>query len=420
VIALSSRLATGFTLGLASLLAVGAASALPGAAAQQAADTAPRTSWTVAADRIHTATGRVIENGFVRVENGRIVAMGPGDAGADFHVAAITPGLVEASSGIALGETTVEQASETTPEVSLEEGLDLFSTRWAVELSGGVTTTLALPFDENVLGGLPVVVKTGGGEPTLESRVVKARVLVRGAFGDQPSRSNSPFSGTAWGMYHRLPTTRMGVEYEFRRAFYEAIRARNDASYASPGAAVLQQVLAGELPLMVRASARLDVRTALALKAEFGLPKFIVDGAGELLEEEELVVASGAAFVFAPLTFDGNTGIDGGVLPWNTPARLAERGVTFALSGSSNANREYRLALQPGHAMRGGLPFEKALEAVTITPARLLGVADRVGSIEAGKDADLVFWSGTPFEYTSRITGVMVSGELAVDPRAAQ
>jgi imidazolonepropionase-like amidohydrolase len=70
--------------------------------------------------------------------------------------------------------------------------------------------------------------------------------------------------------------------------------------------------------------------------------------------------------------------------------------------------------------MRGGLSFEKALAAVTIAPARILGVADRVGSLEVGKDADLVFWSGQPFEYTSRVTGVMVSGEIAVDPRAGE
>lgn len=381
---------------------------------------APRTSWIVTADKIHTASGKVIESGFVRIENGRIAAVGPGKIAGDFHVAAITPGLVEASSGIALGEATVEQVSETTPDVSLEEGLDLFSIAWKNELAGGVTTTLALPYDENVLGGMPVVLKTGGGEPTLEARVLRTRSMVRGALGDQPSNSNSPFSGVAWGMYHRMPTTRMGVEYEFRRAFYDAIHARKDPSFESPGAQMLLDVLDGKMPIMVRASARLDIRTALGLKAEFKIQNFVIDGAGDLLEEEELVAASGAKLVFAPLTFDGQTGIDGGFLPWNAPARMAERGVEFALSGGTNRNPDYRLALQPGHAMRGGLSFEKALEAVTIAPARILGVAERVGSIEVNKDADLVFWSGQPFEYTSRITGVMVSGEIAVDPRVGQ
>jgi imidazolonepropionase-like amidohydrolase len=380
----------------------------------------PRTSWIVTADRIHTASGDVIENGFVRVENGRIAAVAAGEIAGDFHVAAITPGLVEASSGIALGEATVEQVSETTPGVSLEEGLDLFSIAWKNELASGVTTTLALPYDENVLGGMPVVLKTGGGEATLESRMLRSRAMVRGSLGDQPSNGNSPFSGSAWGMYHRMPTTRMGVEYEFRRAFYDAIRARKDATFVSPGAEILHKVLDGEMPIMVRASARLDIRTALGLKAEFKIQNFVIDGAGDLLEEEELVVASGVKLVFAPLTFDGQTGIDGGFLPWNAPARMAERGVEFALSGGTNRNRDFRLALQPGHAMRGGLSFEKALAAVTIAPARILGVADRVGSLEVGKDADLVFWSGQPFEYTSRVTGVMVSGEIAVDPRAGE
>jgi imidazolonepropionase-like amidohydrolase len=76
-----------------------------------------------------------------------------------------------------------------------------------------------------------------------------------------------------------------------------------------------------------------------------------------------------------------------------------------------------RLARQAGFAMRGGLPFEAALAAVTINPARMVGVDDRVGSLEVGKDADLVLWSGTPFEPSSQILGVLLNGELVVDPR---
>ena len=74
--------------------------------------------------------------------------------------------------------------------------------------------------------------------------------------------------------------------------------------------------------------------------------------------------------------------------------------------------------MQAGYAMRGGLPFDAALAAVTVNPAKLLGVEDRVGTVEVGKDADLVLWNGAPFEPTSRVVGVLLDGVLKVDPRA--
>ena len=76
--------------------------------------------------------------------------------------------------------------------------------------------------------------------------------------------------------------------------------------------------------------------------------------------------------------------------------------------------------MQAAYAMRGGLPFEAALDAVTLAPAKMLGVENRVGSIEAGKDADLVLWSGTPFEPGSRVVGVILDGVLKVDPRVQE
>ena len=90
----------------------------------------------------------------------------------------------------------------------------------------------------------------------------------------------------------------------------------------------------------------------------------------------------------------------------------------FALSGQGTSDRGERLAYQPGLAMRGGLSFDAALAAVTITPARMAGVDDRIGSLEVGKDADFVLWSGEPFQPTSRILGVVLNGELVVDNRS--
>ena len=104
-------------------------------------------------------------------------------------------------------------------------------------------------------------------------------------------------------------------------------------------------------------------------------------------------------------------------MAWKTAADLVERGVPVALSAHGDTRLSGRLSAQVAFAMRGGLSFQDGLAAVTTVPAKMLGITDRVGTVEVGKDADLVLWTGTPFELTSGITGVLVGGELVRDPR---
>ena len=105
-------------------------------------------------------------------------------------------------------------------------------------------------------------------------------------------------------------------------------------------------------------------------------------------------------------------------MAWDVAKLLHDQGVPIALSSHGHAEFEDRLAMQATYAMRGGLSFEDALAAVTIAPARMLGVDDRVGTLEVGKDADLLLWNGPPLEPSSRIVGVILDGALVVDPRA--
>jgi imidazolonepropionase-like amidohydrolase len=209
----------------------------------------------------------------------------------------------------------------------------------------------------------------------------------------------------------------MGVEWEFRKHFYDTLAARRDAAKAFPGSDVLDRVLKGELTLVIQANVTQDIRTAIYLKEEFAIPTLVVDSAAEVWKEPELVKRSGIAVILPPLDFSGRVGVDGGFHAWDSAAELQEMGVLFALSGHGARRPEERLAFQPGLAMRGGLSFDAALAAVTINPARIAGVADRIGSLEAGKDADLVLWSGVPFQPTSRVVGVLLGGRLVLDPR---
>lgn len=380
--------------------------------------------WTIKAAVVYPVSKGPIENGVVRVENGKITAVARGGGGGNvLECAAVTPGLVDLSVQIDTGPASVEQSREAVVRLSVADALDLFSFRWERELESGVTTALANPLDMDVLGGFGVVVKTGGA-PTLERRLLKANAVLRGAIGTQPSSGNSAPRGLEpSSFYFRRPTTRMGVEWVARDAFYRALQGvgSEDPAQAEENA-ILKKVLAGEIVLMLQAKATQDVRTAIYLKEEFGIPRMILDHAVECWREPELLVRSGAAVVLPPFV-PGGRHMDGYVpdsyfLPLDAAKQLSELGVLFALSGHGGREIGTRLSDQAGFAMRGGLSFDAALAAVTLTPATLAGVADRVGSLEVGKDADLVLWNGKPFEPTSRVIGVLLDGELVLDPRA--
>lgn len=390
---------------------------LPVALAAPLCAAGDETTWTISADVAYTAAGDAIEGALVTVTDGKISAVG-GGSGGDLHAAAITPGLVDLGPWMTGGATAVEQSSERTPALRVADSLDMFSANFDRALRSGTTTVLAVPPDSAVIGGLGIALKTGG-EPNLAARSLRADAVVRGTIGSAPSSRNSPHS-SFFGLpthFTRRPTTRMGVEWVWRKAFYDTLAAEQDPARAFEGWEVLRDVLRGERTLMVRAGATQDVRTAIFLKREFGIPNLIIGDAAEAWMEPRLCAGSGASFVLPPYSFAGRGNPDSSFHAWHTAAELHAAGRPVALSSHGPTNPESRLALQPGFAMRGGLPFDAALAAVTIAPARMIGVDDRVGSIEAGKDADLVLWSGTPFEPSSRVVGVLIDGRLAVDPR---
>jgi imidazolonepropionase-like amidohydrolase len=400
--------------------------ALLPALAPQAAQQKPKdkdTRWAVFAERLYDPEDGVIENALVTVANGKIVSVTPGaKPGKDgLQAFAMTPGLIDASVRIA-DQRTVEQSSEVTPGLDVLDSLDGFDIEWERQLESGVTTVLVTPLDQNVIGGLGAVVKTGG-SPSLRGRALREAAVLRGSMGTQPSQRNHPAFGRPTDVFSRRPTTRMGVEWEWRKALYDAAVAGGDASRAFPGSEELQAVLRGEIPLSIQAWATQDIRTAVFLVEEcqregLGSPRLIVDAAAEAWREPELLVRSKAWVVLPPFPADGRT-YDNAFMSMDVAKVLHDKNIPFALSSHGAAAPEQRLAMQAGYAMRGGLAFQDALAAVTIVPARMLGVDDRVGSLDVGKDADLVLWSGEPFQPASRVVGVLLDGVLVVDPRPA-
>ena len=382
-------------------------------------------SWVIRADKVYTAAGDAIEDGHVVVDNGKIVSVGPGKGtGANvLDVAAVTPGMIDLSVGINTADYSVEQSTETPAELSVIDALDLFSYRWARELKSGVTTCLVTPYDNAVIGGLGVILKTGG-PPTLEARLVVDAAALRAAIGSQPSNGNrTPRGAGPDSFYYRRPTTRMGVEWVYRKAYWDAIQAdhrgeKSEDAHLQARNDTLMKTVRGELPVITQAWATQDIRTAIFIKEEFQIPRMIVDAAAEAWREPELLKRSGVGVILPPHAFNGRTN-ESAFFAWDCAAKVHELGVPLALSAHGAQDVGARLDRQAGFAMRGGLPFDAALAAVTINPAKMVGIDGRVGSIEAGKDADLVLWNGTPFAATSAVIGVILNGELVLDPRPA-
>jgi imidazolonepropionase-like amidohydrolase len=325
-------------------------------------------------------------------------------------------------------EMSVEQSQEVTPELRVGGTLDAFSIDWDRQLRSGVTTVLVNPPDLNVIGGLGIALKTAGPE-SIAARTVKDNAVLRGAIGSQPSVRNRPAFQRPTSFYNRRPTTRMGVEWEWRKTFYDVALGPDEGEEPRQGRETIIAALKGEIPIAIQAWTTQDIRTAVFLREEVengeefkagGLnkPRFIIDAAAEAWKEPQLLVRSKTAVVLPPFPSSGRTR-DNAFMAWDVAADLQKAGVTFALSSHGLEGYDQRLPMQAGYAMSGGLGFADALAAVTITPARMIGIDGRVGSLEPGKDADLVLWSGEPFEPSSRVLAVIVDGVLRYDARDA-
>ena len=380
-------------------------------------------SWTVYAERVHTAPGSVVEGGMVVIKDGKVASVSKGGSNADdaLRAFAITAGMIDLGARIHNGQSSVEQSREVTAEARVSASLNLFDPAWMRAARSGVTSVMVTPPDENVIGGLCVALKTHGAL-SLDARALKLDCALRGAVGTQPSRRNHPAFQRADDFYSRRPTTRMGVEWVMRKAFYDAAYSRNDAARAFPGSRELLEVLDEKRPFVVQAWATQDIRTAIYVREEmvaegFGDMNLIIDAGAEAWREPDLLVRTMTSVILPPFPWQGRTQ-DGALMPFNAARVLVDQGVPVALSSHGASAFDQRLDRQAGFAMRGGLSFDEALAAVTTTPAEMIGVSARVGTLEAGKDGDLVMWSGPPFEATSRVVGVLIDGQLVLDPRS--
>ncbi len=327
--------------------------------------------------------------------------------------------------GTRIFPSPAEHAAEVVPHMRVLDTVNLRSPDLDRLLSGGVTTVFVAPDSASVISSQGAIIRTGG---PVTRRVVSAASAVKASMGTDPSwrgaRNRPPFRSFV-DFHTRRPTTRMGVTWVFRKAFHDAIRQRDGlATYGAdvPSDAaldVLNQVLAGRIPLRIQARQQQDIITALRLTEEFGLA-FVLEEATEAyrclpeLSARNVPVIFGPIYISAPGYRARSAETQRARL--HTLRALLDARIETALT-AHELRDEDGLARQAMYALRFGVPLDRVMRSVTQTPAKLMGVADQFGTLEKGKRADVLVWSGEPFAATSRPVLVVMDGSVVLDRR---
>lgn len=360
---------------------------------------------------VHTVADGVIADGVVLVRDGRIAAVGADvDVPADAEVIdaagrIVTPGIVDARSEMGIGwRDAGDRERLAAPAREIADHYDgAVDDEW---LRSGVTAVYLAPDAGNLLGGFGAVVKLAGER----GRVVHRRAAMSASFGES---ALDAFDS---------PTTRQGMVAELREAFIAARDALDDAAAADaadPAVRALGRVLAGDVPLRIYANSPDDITTALRVAREFDIDAVIDSGAGAHAVADALAAADVPVVVGPSIIGLGGGGpFEMFAHSPDNAARLHRAGVALALSTESGGGRS--VVVEGLVAKAHGLPEAAALRAVTLDAAEILGVADRLGSIEPGKAADLVIWDGHPLSTWGESRVVIVDGRVVFEREPAR
>jgi len=363
---------------------------------------------------VYPVSGPKMENATVLIRDGRITAVGPavtvpGDATRiDARGKWVTPGLIDGGTQLGLTEISAVNAtnegalrgSDVAAAFNVAEGINPASTLIPVTRVEGVTTTLAAPAS-GWISGQAVLIDLDGA--TIEQMLVRSPV---GMLVDLSEGSKSAGGGSRAGVAQRLRRVFSdALEYSRRRTEYTRAQMQQLAAPAADLEALLP-VLRGQEPLIAFANRRSDMETALRIGREFKL-KLILAGAQEGWMIAPELAAAGVPVLVQPL--DNIPSYDALGVRYENAAVLAKAGVKVALLETDTHNAR-DLRQQAGNAVSYGMAWDQALRAVTLAPAEIFGVGDRYGSLDAGKVANVVVWSGDPFEFTTAVEHVLIRG----------
>jgi imidazolonepropionase-like amidohydrolase len=353
----------------------------------------------IRAAKVYTMAGPPLAPGAVLVSNGKIVQVGTKltpPAGAkviDLGSGVLMPGLIDAFSNAGIAGSPAEMTKEITPDYRVLTAVDWRARAFREALAEGTTCMGLAPGTDGVFAGLSCAVKTAGTQRILQR---ETGLLITVA--SDPAAGNSA-RGRPDSIYARQPTNRMGVVWMLRSTFDKAAREK------TPELAVVREALAGQRQIYAVSRTDHDLLSLLRVAKEFKFAPTVIGGQEAYKVRKELAEAK-VPVILGPLTTSASgTGPEGSEVVWNQPGLLHKAGVPFALSGGHMLD-------QARFAVRYGLSADVALEAITRTPARLLGLDSRIGTLEVGHDADLIALDGDPVELTTSIQWVLVDGKI--------
>jgi imidazolonepropionase-like amidohydrolase len=380
--------------------------------------------------RILPIEGEPIDDGVLLVEDGKIVALGAGltvpadaervDAGGKI----VTPGLIDAHAHVGVweeaegwaGNDVNEMTSPVTAQVRAIDAINPAELGFRDAVSGGVLALNINPGSGNPIGGQTVAVKSWG--RTVDAMVLRQPSGMKSALGENPKR--------VYGDRKEMPSTRLGTAAVIRSALVEAANYLGKLEHPEPEKfqerdlklEALGRVLRREIPWRQHCHRADDIATALRIADEFGY-RLVIDHGTEAVELAEVLAERGIPVVIGPL-FTSRAKVELRNRSLANPGRLDRAGVTIAITTDHPVVPINYLIYQVVLAVKEGLDRTAALRSVTINPARIMGVDERIGSLAPGKDADFCLWSGDPLDIMSRVEQAWIDGRLIYqyDPEA--
>jgi len=375
--------------------------------------------------RIITMAGADIDKGTVLIEGGKITEVGKRvripkgarviDAGGGY----VLPGFIDAHCHVGIleevyrteGNDINEMTDPVTPHLRAIDAINPEDLGFADALEGGVTSVVTGPGSGNVIGGENLVMKTAG--KIVDRMVLKNPAGLKVAFGENPKR--------VYGSGQKAPMTRMATAALLRENLVKAQNYVNKLEMGSKDPEKLPdrdlkleplvRVLKGELPLRAHAHRADDIMTAIRIAEEFKV-KIIIEHCTEGFKiARELADRKIPAIVGPALTNRAKVELQHRTL--ENAGILSRAGVKVAIMTDHPVIPVNYLVLSAALAVKAGMDEQEALKAITINAAEIIGLGDRIGSIERGKDGDLVVMSGHPFELLTRVETVIIDGEVA-------
>lgn len=368
---------------------------------------------------LHTVSHGLVEEGMLLIDGGRFVAVGSGltvPEGAEVIDVAgrnVYPGLIDAHTHHGVyaelsgpeGADGNELTDPITPQVRALDGLNWFDPAFDDALANGVTTVSVVPGSGNVIGGQGAVVKTWAPRPA--ERILLEPSCLKMALGENPKR--------VYGSKSKTPSTRLGNAALMREAF---VQARNYRRKRGAGdeerdlrLEVLAAVLDGKLMARCHAHRADDILTAVRISREFGF-ELTIEHCSEGHKVADELATAGVMCTLGPL-LSGRSKQELRERSMQAAPALESAGVVFSLITDHPVIPIYSLPLCAAYAVGAGMSRAGALRAITLDAARVIGLQDRLGSLEAGKDADCFIADGDLLDPRTRVLTTVVNGQVA-------